>query len=60
VEPEGDFQVQPECILDRKITVLRNRVIGQVKVQWTHYSPEEATWELEDNERGIPAFVLTF
>jgi hypothetical protein len=35
-------------ILDRKVIVLINRATGQVKVQWTHYSPEEATWELED------------
>ena len=32
VEPEGDFQVQPIAILDRKSTMLRNRAIGQVNV----------------------------
>jgi len=48
VEPEGGFQVQPVCILDKKVTMLRNRAIGQVKVQWRHYSPEDATWELEE------------
>ena len=26
---------------------LQKRTIGQVKVQWRHLSPEEATWELE-------------
>jgi hypothetical protein len=25
-----------------------NREIGMVKVQWTCYSPEDATWEHED------------
>jgi hypothetical protein len=49
VEPEGEFQVEPLCILDRKETILRNRAIAQVKVQWKHFSPEEATWELEED-----------
>ena len=48
VEPEGEFQIEPMHILDRKVTMLRNRAIGQVKVQWEHYEPEEAMWELED------------
>ena len=46
VEPEGEFQIEPMHILDRKVTMLRNRAIGQVKVQSKHYGPEEATWEL--------------
>ena len=33
VEPEGEFQVEPACIMDKKETVLRNRVIARVKVQ---------------------------
>ena len=48
VKPEGEFQTEPLQILDRKVIVLWNRVIGQVKVQWEHYNPEEATWEMED------------
>ena len=51
VEPEGGFQVQPVGILDKKVKMLRNRAIGQVKVQWRHFSPEDATWELEDEMR---------
>jgi len=49
VEPEGDFLVEPDCILDRREISLRNRSIGQVKVQWKHLGPDEATWELEKN-----------
>ena len=49
VELEGDFQVEPERILDRRNFLLRNHTIGQVKVQWKHLSPEEAMWELESN-----------
>ena len=48
VEPKGEFQIEPMCILDRKFTMLWNRAIGQVNVQWEHYGPEEATWELWD------------
>ena len=38
-----------EHILDRRERLLRNRTIRQVKVQWKHLSPEEATWELKSN-----------
>ena len=47
VEPEGEFQVGPERILNRRELLLHNYTIGQVKVQWKHLSPEEFTWELE-------------
>ena len=42
------FQTEPLRILDRKFTVLQILFVGQVKVQWEHYSPDEAAWELED------------
>jgi hypothetical protein len=51
VEPEGEFQVEPLRIPDRREITLRNRVIAQVKVQWKNFSPEEATWELEGDLR---------
>ena len=47
VEPEGEVLVELDCILGRREITLRNRTIGQLKVQWKHLSPEEATWELE-------------
>jgi hypothetical protein len=49
VEHEGDFRVEPVRILDQKVKVLRNKSIGLVKVQWTCYGPEDATWEHEEN-----------
>jgi hypothetical protein len=48
VEQEGDFRVQPVCILDQKVKMLWNHTVGLVKVQWTCYGPEDATWEHED------------
>jgi hypothetical protein len=32
VDPEGEFLPEPQCILERKETSLRNRTISQVKV----------------------------
>ena len=51
VEPEGEVLVEPDCILGRREITLRNRTIGQLKVQWKHLSSEEATWELESKMR---------
>jgi hypothetical protein len=47
VEPEGEFQVEPLHILDQREITIRNKAVAQVKVQWKHFSAEEATWELE-------------
>ena len=58
VEPEGDFLVELDCILERREILLRNRTIGQVKVQWKHLIPEEATWELESQMRD--AYPILF
>ena len=60
VEPEGEFQIGPLHILDKKVTVLRNRSVGQVKVQWKQYGPDEATWELEDAMRFARPFLFNF
>eukprot|EP00253_Pinus_taeda_P031391 PITA_31391 len=49
VEPKGEFLVEPVSILDRRRVVLRKRAIIQVKVQWQHFGPDEATWEDEQN-----------
>jgi hypothetical protein len=58
VEPEGEFLPKPQCILDRKETPLRNITIAQVKVQWKHFGPDEATWEMEDAMRQ--AYLILF
>eukprot|EP00253_Pinus_taeda_P001534 PITA_01534 len=59
VEPEGEVLVEPLNILDRREVQLRKRVITQVKVQWRHYGPEEATWEDEElMRRTYPALFV--
>ena len=58
VEPEGDFMIEPDCILERREILLQNHTIGQVKVQWKHLSQEEATWELESHMRA--AYPILF
>ena len=35
-----------------------NRTIGQVKVQWKHLSPEEATWDMESNMREAYPYLF--
>ena len=51
MELEGEFLVEPVSILDRRRVELRKKVISQVKVQWQHFRPEEATWEDEQMMR---------
>ena len=48
VESEGEILVKPLNILDRREGLLRKRAITQVKVQWQHFGPDEATWEDEE------------
>jgi len=33
--------------------MLRNRAIEQVTVQWKHFGPDEAIWEMEDQMRDM-------
>jgi hypothetical protein len=55
VEPKGEFQSEPLRILDRREITLQNRVVAWLKDQWKHFSPEEATWELEgDLQKNYP------
>ena len=48
VEPDGEFHSEPQCILQKKVLMLRHREIEQVKVQWKHFGPNESTWEMVD------------
>eukprot|EP00253_Pinus_taeda_P024650 PITA_24650 len=43
VKPEGEFMVEPLSTIKRREVMLRKRVITQVKLQWQHFRPNEAT-----------------
>ena len=59
VEPEGEFQIKPLCILEKKETILQNWVVTQVKVQWKHFISKEVIWELEeDMQKKYPGLFL--
>jgi hypothetical protein len=59
VEPEGEFLLEPQCILDIKETPLRNQTIAQVNVQWKHFGLDEATWEMEDAMKQAYPILFT-
>ncbi|KAL2252777.1 UNVERIFIED_CONTAM: Transposon Tf2-12 polyprotein [Sesamum indicum] len=46
---ELTYVEEPAEILDRNIRKLRNKDIPMVKVRWSHHSPKEATWEVEEH-----------
>ena len=53
VEPKGKFQLELQFIFQRKVLMLQNREIKQVKVQWKHFGPNEATWEMADKMQAM-------
>ena len=42
------YQEYPIKILETSERVTRNKKIRMVKVQWSHHTKDEATWERED------------
>jgi hypothetical protein len=48
IEPDLSYQEHPVRILDQKERPTRARSIRMYKVQRSHHSVEEATWETED------------
>ena len=49
---DASFEERPVRIVDRREQVLRGRTIPLVRVLWTHYGVEEATWEREEEMRS--------
>ena len=61
VDLEGYFQVYLVHILDRKFKVLWNQAIILVKVQWTCYGREDATWMHGTTmQEEYPQFFVNF
>jgi hypothetical protein len=58
IEPDLSYQEYPVKVLDQKERSTRARSIRMYKVQWSHHSAEEATWETEDFLRSrFPDFL---
>jgi hypothetical protein len=58
IEPNLSYQEYPVKVLDQKERSTRARSIRMYKVQWSHHSAEEATWETEDFLRSrFPDFL---
>jgi len=59
LEPDLSLVEYPEKILDRKERGTRRKVIKMYKIQWSHHTEEEATWETEEYlNRKFPGFLL--
>ena len=46
------YREYPICILDEAERKTRRQTIKFLKVQWSHHSEAEATWEREDRLRS--------
>ena len=61
VDPEGEFMSEPLHILDKMELHLMKRTIVELKVQWNHFGPDEATWENESTmKEAYPALFHDF
>jgi hypothetical protein len=58
VEPDLSYTEYPLKILDQKERGTRRKVLKMYKIQWSHHTEEEATWETEDYlNRHYPGFL---
>ena len=58
VEPDLSYTEYPLRILDQKERGTRRNVVKIYKIQWSHHTEEEATWETEDYlNRQYPGFL---
>ncbi|KAJ9547200.1 hypothetical protein OSB04_019743 [Centaurea solstitialis] len=51
VDESLNYVERPVAVLERKVKVLRNKEIGDVKVQWQHRIGSERTWKPEAEMR---------
>jgi hypothetical protein len=58
IEPDLSYQEHPVKVLDQKERSTRAKSIRMYKVQWSHHSVEEATWETKNFLRSrFPDFL---
>jgi hypothetical protein len=48
IEPDFSLIEHPLRVLDRKEQKTRRQSIRMYKIQWSHHSEDEATWETEE------------
>ena len=48
IRPDATYYEKPLRVVDDKERVLRTQTIRTVNILWEHHSPEEATWEREE------------
>jgi hypothetical protein len=59
VKEDLSYQEHPVRILETSERVTRNERIKMCKVQWSHHTEEEATWEREEELKAeFPSFFL--
>ncbi|XP_012832673.1 PREDICTED: uncharacterized protein LOC105953544 [Erythranthe guttata] len=51
LNPNLSYDEKPSQILDLKTKTLRNRDLKFVKIPWQNHTPDEATWEQEEEMR---------
>lgn len=57
VGEDGQMQLEPVAILDRKLVKQHNRPVTKVLVHWSNSIPEDATWETwHDFQQRFPLF----
>ena len=60
LQDDLSYREYPVRILDSAERVTRRQKIKFLKVQWSHHSEKEATWEREDRLRAeYPTFLPT-
>jgi hypothetical protein len=58
LDADMSYLEHPVKILDQQDRVARHRMIRFFKVQWSHHSEQEATWETEEFLRSkYPEFL---
>jgi hypothetical protein len=59
LEVDLTYPKHPIKVMDKKERVTRRKIIKFYKVQWSHHTEEEVTWESDDFLRSRhPDFVL--
>jgi hypothetical protein len=58
IEPDFSLIEHPLRVLDRKERKTRRQTVRMYKIQWSHHTEEEATWETEEyHDTKYPGFL---